>query len=159
FVERSLHLVFINLFSICGFLILMFVDRKQVSVLYFGAILITAGVYANVSVKIAWFNNNFGGLTRRAVACAAIVSFGTIGGAIGGQLYPSSTKPKYFMGNTIALSCICAQTILVILLRVVFMYENHRRKHLNDEQKENECNYYGGLELVGDRHPDFIYTL
>jgi hypothetical protein len=28
-----------------------------------------------------------GGLTRRAVASAAIVSVGTIGGAIGGQIY------------------------------------------------------------------------
>ncbi|CAF0845388.1 unnamed protein product [Didymodactylos carnosus] len=159
FVERSLHMVFINVISMCGFLILIFVNRQQVFILYFGAILVTAGVYANVLLKIVWFNNNFAGLTRRAVAGAAIVSFGTIGGVISSQIYPSSTKPKYYMGNAISLSCVGIQAILAILLRLVFMYENRRRSHLNDEQKIKEIQYYGGVELAGDHHPDFRYTL
>ncbi|ORX90002.1 MFS general substrate transporter [Basidiobolus meristosporus CBS 931.73] len=157
FVERSLHMVFVNLVTICGFLLLILVNDELVGVHYFGAILITAGVYANVSVKIAWFNNNFGGLTRRAVASAAIVSVGTIGGAIGGQIYYD--PPKYLGGNIIAVSCVGIQTVLVILLRVIFTRENRRRANLTEEQKEKEVARHGGIELCGDRHPDFSYTL
>ena len=36
----------------------MFVDRRRVNILYLGIILVTAGNYANVSIKTAWFNNN-----------------------------------------------------------------------------------------------------
>ncbi|KAK9765531.1 hypothetical protein K7432_006071 [Basidiobolus ranarum] len=157
FVERSFHMVFINMITIVGFLLLLLVDDSLIGVHYFGAILVTAGVYANVSVKIAWFNNNFGGLTRRAVASAAIVSFGTIGGAIGGQIYYD--PPKYLGGNIIAVSCVALQTVLVIILRVVFTWENRRRSRLTPEQKEQEVARYGGIELAGDRHPDFTYTL
>lgn len=52
-----------------------------------------------------------------------------------------------------------AQTVLVILLRVVFKYENSRRDRLTEEEKATEIAKYGGPELVGDRHPDFRYIL
>ncbi|CAF1300901.1 unnamed protein product [Adineta steineri] len=159
FIERSFHLIFTNLLSISGFLILMFVDRNRSSILYFGIILLTSGVYANVSLKIAWFNNNFASLTRRAVASATIVSIGTIGGAVAGQIYQDKQKPQYFLGNTIALSCIVVQTILVFLLRFVFIYENRRRERFTTEQSQRQIQRYGGSDLVGDRHPDFRYTL
>jgi hypothetical protein len=56
--ERSFHLIFTNLITMCGLLILMFVNQKHINILYMGLILLTCGTYANVSVKIAWFNNN-----------------------------------------------------------------------------------------------------
>ncbi|CAF1682766.1 unnamed protein product [Adineta ricciae] len=127
--------------------------------LYFGVILLTAGVYANVSLKIAWFNNNFASLTRRAVASATIVSIGTIGGAVAGQIYQDKQKPQYFLGNSISLGCIVVQTILVLSLRFIFIYENRRRGRFTKEQIERQIERYGGNDLVGDRHPDFRYTL
>ncbi len=98
-------------------------------------------------------------LTRRAVASAAIVSIGTIGGAIAGQIYQAKQKPQYFTGNVIALSCVTLQTIVVAFLRLAFMYENRRRQRLNNEEIERQIQRYGGIELVGDRHPEFRYTL
>ncbi|RUS14958.1 major facilitator superfamily domain-containing protein [Jimgerdemannia flammicorona] len=157
FLERAFHMVANNIFTMAGFLILMFVDSALVGVTYFGAIIVTVGVYANVAVKITWFNNNYGGLTRRAVASAAIVSVGSIGGAIGGQIYYDA--PKYFNGHAIAISCMAAQTVFVVILRFVFAYENSRRERLTEREKAAEIDKYGGTELAGDRHPDFRYTL
>lgn len=97
------------------------------------------------------------GLTRRALASAAIVAVGTIGGAIGGQIYYD--PPHYFGGNTIAFCCLAAQTIADIILRFVLARENKRREKLSQEQKEYEVFKYGGVELAGDRHPDFRYVL
>ena len=37
---------------------LMLIDHSNVGALYAGIILAAVGTYANVSVKIAWFNNN-----------------------------------------------------------------------------------------------------
>ena len=37
-------------------------------------------------------------LTRRAVASAVIVSIGTLGGVISGQIYQANQKPRYFLG-------------------------------------------------------------
>ena len=48
-----------------GLLLLMFVDRQHVYVLYAGVVLVAAGSYANVSIKVAWFNNNLSVLVVR----------------------------------------------------------------------------------------------
>lgn len=98
-----------------------------------------------------------GGLTRRALASAVIVAVGTIGGAIGGQIYFDA--PFYFGGNTIAFCCLGAQSIADITLRFVLARENKRRDKLTQEQKEYEIFKHGGAELAGDRHPDFRYML
>ncbi|KAJ3346502.1 hypothetical protein HDU83_002901 [Entophlyctis luteolus] len=155
FGDRSLHMVLINLVGMAGFLILMFASSFGAT--YFGAMIATASVYANVSVKVAWFSNNFGGLTRRAAASGIIVSVGTIGGAIGGQIYYDS--PKYFGGNTISLSCLIAQTVLVVVLRYYFVFENKKRANMSEDEKAEIVAHYGSKELAGDRMPDFRYTL
>ncbi|CAF0839698.1 unnamed protein product [Adineta steineri] len=159
FMERSLHTTFVNLFAICGFLMLIFVDEKQVGVLYAGIILAAIGVYSSVSVRTAWYNNNFASLTRRATASAMIVSIGVSGGIVSGQIYSDKQKPRYIIGHTISLVCMTVQTILVIILRCVLMIINKRRKQMSDEQIQQEVDKYGGEESVGDRHPKFQYTL
>lgn len=88
---------------------------------------------------------------------AAIAAVGTIGGAIGGQIY--FDPPNYFGGNTIAFCCLGAQTIADLVLRFVLSRENKRRDRMSQEQKEAEIFKYGGVELAGDRHPDFRYVL
>ncbi|KAF1802634.1 major facilitator superfamily domain-containing protein [Mucor lusitanicus] len=155
--ERAYHMVGLNSIALLGFLLLMFLSSDNVAGNYIAACLVTISVYGNVAVKVAWFNNNYGGLTRRAVASAAIVSIGTIGGAIGGQIYYD--PPHYFAGNTIAFSCMAGQTVLVILLRILLARENKRRSKLSEEQRELEIHKYGGMDLVGDRHYSFKYVL
>lgn len=155
--ERAYHMIGINILAIVGFLLLMLVDHSQLGVHYFAACLVTVSVYANVAVKVAWFNNNFAGLTKKATASAFIISIGTIGGAVGGQIYMD--PPTYFKGNLIALCMVAAQTILVIIVRVALARENARRDKMTEEMKEYEIHKYGGMELVGDRHPDFRYVL
>ncbi|CAF2313380.1 unnamed protein product [Rotaria sp. Silwood2] len=159
FVERSFHLVFTNLLTILGFLILIFVEPQHVCILYVGVVFVTSGLFSNVSVKVAWINNNFASLTRRAVALALIISIAALGGIISGQIYQAKDKPRYLTGNTVALSFIVLQTILIVILRLVFLYINHQRSRMNNEQINQQIERYGGNELVGDRHPQFRYTL
>ncbi|CAF4746061.1 unnamed protein product [Rotaria sp. Silwood1] len=116
-------------------------------------------ICAFIAIIIVSRSSDYASLTRRAVASAVIVSFGTIGGAISGQIYQDKQKPRYFLGNTIAFGCVALQTILIIILRFIFIYINRRRQILNDDQKQQQIKRYGGSELIGDRHPEFRYTL
>jgi hypothetical protein len=88
-----------------------------------------------------------------------IVSVGTLGGVISGQIYQANQKPRYFLGNAIAFSCIVLQTILIVILRFVFMFINRQRSRMNREEIQKQIERYGGNELAGDRHPEFRYTL
>lgn len=155
--ERAYHMISINFVGLLGFLLLMFLPEANIAGRYISACLVTMAVYANVAVKVAWFNNNYGGLTRRAVASAAIVSVGTIGGVVGGQIYYD--PPYYFHGNAIAFACLAAQTVLVVIMRFLLARENKRRSNLIEEEKELDIIKYGGADLVGDRHYSFKYVL
>lgn len=172
FVERSFHLVLVNLITIIGFLILIFVDGQHAHILYIGGILTTVGLYSNVSIKVAWMNNNLyvrmfinilllkffsfsASLTRRAVALAFAISIGAFGGLISGQIYDETQKPRYIRGHAIGLICTILQTILIIVLRLILMFINQQRATINEEEIEQ----YNGDQLAGDRHPRFRYTL
>ncbi|KAI7887134.1 MFS general substrate transporter [Lichtheimia hyalospora FSU 10163] len=159
FFDRAYHMMACNLVGILGFLLLIFLPPEQVAGQYTAACLVVMGVYCNVPPKVSWFSNNFGGDTRRAIASAVIVSFGMIGGALGGQIYYD--PPNYTHGNTIALACLAAQTIIVFILRTMLARENRRRDKIanNTHARELELVRYGGPAMAGDRHPDYRYVL
>ena len=98
-------------------------------------------------------------MTRRAIAAAVIVSIGTTGGVISGQIYQAKQKPRYLIGHSISFACVALQTILIIVLRLILMIINRRREKLNDEQKQEQIHKYGDEQSAGDHHPDFRYTL
>lgn len=98
-------------------------------------------------------------LTRRAVALAFTISIGAVGGFIGGQIYDEKQKPHYRTGNTIALICTIIQTVLVIILRLIFILINHRRSRMSEKEVQKQIEKYGGNESTGDHHPEFRYTL
>ena len=84
---------------------------------------------------------------------------GAIGGLISGQIYDEEQKPRYILGNTIALICTVIQTILIISLRFILLFINQQRSQMNADEIQKQIERYGGNELVGDHHPDFRYTL
>ena len=88
-----------------------------------------------------------------------IVSVGTLGGVVAGQLYQADQKPRYLLGNAIAFTFVALQTILVVILRFVFVLINRQRSRMNAEEIQKEVERHGGHELAGDRHPEFRYTL
>ncbi|KAI8147250.1 major facilitator superfamily domain-containing protein, partial [Fennellomyces sp. T-0311] len=157
FFDRAYHMVACNIVGILGFLLLILVPQSNVAAHYAASCLIVAAVYSNTPPKVAWFTNNFSGLTRRAIASATIVSVGLVGGIFSGQVY--FDPPGYQNGNTIVCCCVIAQTLAVLGLRFGLACENKRRNKLSAVEKELEVQKYGGGELVGDRHPDFRYVL
>jgi flagellar biogenesis protein FliO len=88
-----------------------------------------------------------------------IVSVGTLGGVVAGQLYQADQKPRYLLGNAIAFTFVSLQTILVVILRFIFLLINRQRSRMNVEEIQKQIQQYGGNELAGDRHPEFRYTL
>jgi hypothetical protein len=49
--------------------------------------------------------------------------------------------------------------MLIIILRLIFMFINRQRSRMNNEEINQRIKQYGGDELAGDHHPEFRYTL
>ena len=112
------------------------------------------GVFAAVPPMLSWFTTNIGGHTKRGVATAAIISFGNIGGAIGGQIYRASDAADgYVRGHAICAVMMGVSTVLVLGMKFALIRENKRRDNLTPEEFAREAE---GEELC-DLHPGFRY--
>ncbi|KAK9761837.1 hypothetical protein K7432_012961 [Basidiobolus ranarum] len=101
--ERGLHIAVWMFIGMIGYLLLIVLRHKGPAALYIAAIITTTGVFANAPSMLSWFTNNIGGHTKRGVASALIISFGNIGGALGGQVcdFLVLIQNIYFIGHWI----------------------------------------------------------
>lgn len=94
------------------------------------------------------------GHTKRGVATAAIISFGNIGGAIGGQIYRAEdAKNGFVRGHMICAVMMAISAFLTLTMKYFLIRENKRRDNLTPEEFEREAQ---GEELC-DNHPGFRY--
>ncbi|KAI8140303.1 major facilitator superfamily domain-containing protein [Fennellomyces sp. T-0311] len=156
FFDRSYHITLGNIFAAVGFLILMFAPYEAIAARYFAVCIALAGNYMIFPIKIAWYSNNFSGLTRRAIATGIVSSIDSIGSAFGSQIFHD--PPHYFWGSTIGFICIGVQIVATLALRFFLWRENKKRDKMTPEEKQAVIDSYDP-ELIGDRHPDFRYAL
>jgi cyanate permease len=123
--EHSNHILIFLLVGIGGFLYLILAKR----LLYLGAVFACIGVFNSNALVLSWVTNNTGGITKRAVVTALVVSCGSVGGILSGQIYRESDKPFYYRGHGIVIGIMSCTFILVLLLKLLLMYENRRRRN------------------------------
>ncbi|KAG2221834.1 hypothetical protein INT45_003548, partial [Circinella minor] len=159
YLQRAYFVIGLYLILALGILLIMFVPEQHIGVRYFGVCLFIIGYNGSIPIRNAWAGDNFSGLTRRAVAIGILFMGDSAGYFIGSQAY--FDPPQYIMGHTIALSCIALGIITVLGLRIILYIINKNRNIIqqNVEKREQAFVKYGGENMIGDRHPDYRYSL
>ena len=132
--ERSNHIMIFLVIGIGGFIYLIQMKNH----LYFGAIFACIGVFSSNALVLSWVTNNIGGQTKRAVATAMVVAFGSVGGILSGQIYFPTDAPFYHVGHCIIIGIMGCTFILVLILKLILKHENKRRRRLTMTQSEEE---------------------
>jgi MFS family permease len=102
FRERGIHYAFPTFVGGIGYILLIVTKDSSTVARYVSLTITASGVFSSVPAMLSWFTTNIGGHTKRGVATAAIISFGNIGGAIGGQIYRAEDAAHgYTRGHTI----------------------------------------------------------
>jgi hypothetical protein len=97
------------------------------------------------------------GNVKRGTSTAFAVSCGQLGGIISAVIFPERDGPQYVAGVS---SCIAFQALAIVAavnMWLCCLYENKRRDagkrdYLRDLPEEE-------LNKLGERHPDFRYTI
>lgn len=100
---------------------------------YAGVFFAAGGIYPAVALMLSWPAVNVSGQNKRAVANALQISIANIGGAIAMQLYRAEEAPRFVVGHSVALGCLLANILLIILLRWRLVAENRRRDGIAPE--------------------------
>lgn len=153
--QRGLCNISVSLIGIVGFSMLIATENPQVK--YAGTFLGALGIYPCISNTITWVANNVEGVYKRGVVLGFVIGWGNLNGIVSSNIY--IREPRFSEGHGVVLAYmsifLCLGSVLMTLLLRV---ENQKRRqgkrdHWADNRSEKE------IEAMGDRRPDFLYTL
>jgi len=155
--QRGLFNIFISLLGIIGFSILL--GAKSAHLRYAGTFLGAMGIYPAVANTISWVANNTEGVYKRGITIGMVAGCGNLQGIVSSNIYRTADKPRFYPGHGTVLAYLVlflfgGSVLQYILLRI----ENGKR--IRGERD----NWIDGLDetaidKLGDRRPDFLYTL
>ncbi|KAH6989370.1 major facilitator superfamily domain-containing protein [Ilyonectria sp. MPI-CAGE-AT-0026] len=147
--KRAAVAVFVPLIVIVGYAIAI---GTPVAGAGFFAMFLCSGVYTYNTLLVAWVSNNIKPDHKRSAALPFFVSIANISGVVSGQVYPSSTAPRYILGNAVSLSMEflagCGIVVIYFILR--------RRNQIKAKQRADGVSDNGEK---GDKSLDFKYIL
>lgn len=152
---RGLFNIGISMIGVVGFGMLL--GSADAHVQYAGCFLGALGIYPCIANTIAWTSNNIEGVYKRGIVLGFVIGWGNINGVVSSNIYFKA--PRYKVGHGVVMAYMLlflfgGSILQTILLRI----ENKARR-------EGKRDYLvEGLtikeaEKLGDKRPDFIYTV
>ncbi|KAF7967632.1 hypothetical protein HWV62_33657 [Athelia sp. TMB] len=163
FSPNRTHLLSVGPFAtaFAGYAIYLTSTDKHVT---YGALyLIVPGVYAVAPILAAWMANNSEPHYRRASSVAFGFMAANCGGILSTWSFPSNEAPRYtkttIMNLTFSAIIVVASMANVLILDLKNKRKVQKRADIlapyGDDAQSNETAW----KELGDRHPDFCYTL
>lgn len=128
----------------------------QPGVRYMGMFFIACGCYLAMPVSITWIAVNSGKGYKRAIAIGATVNFGTAGAFVSSNVFLKREEPRFRTGFTTGLGMASAGLIAATAIYIGCVIENKRR---DEQRKHLSATVKNSREMMGDKHPDFRFSL
>ncbi|KAJ6545251.1 MFS general substrate transporter [Mycena capillaripes] len=129
---------------------------------YFGTFFSVTGAYAAIPGVIAWLGNNLSGQYKRGVGMAFQIGIGLFGGAFASNMYRTQDMPRFRVGHGCEIMFVLIGLISVAFTAFISRRVNRHRDEVARaalERGENKLYSDKALREMGDRAPDFRYTL
>ncbi|KAM5471176.1 hypothetical protein MauCBS54593_003515 [Microsporum audouinii] len=154
---RGLCNIGVSLIGIIGFSMLL--GAKSPEVRYAGTFLGAMGIYPCIPNTISWASNNTEGVYKRGVSLGFIIGWGNLNGVVSSNIYRAEDAPGFFPGHGTVLGYMIVFLLGgSILQHVLLRIENGKRIRGERNAWAEGLDAYG-IEMLGDKRPDFIYTL
>ncbi|OAK97656.1 major facilitator superfamily transporter [Phaeosphaeriaceae sp. SRC1lsM3a] len=156
FNRRAFFMTPMALITAVGYAMMLGVPMDKTSVLYFATFVTATGIYCCVGLNVTWIINSNAGYFKRATAIGLQQTIGNSAGIMAGQIYRiTNSDGRYVIGHAVSISTIttaaCGYTLMYFLLNRI----NKKREVMSIEERIREID----SGKLGDRHPDFRYTI
>ncbi|CAG7930470.1 unnamed protein product [Penicillium olsonii] len=155
--QRGLCNIAVSLLGMVGFSMLL--GCESAGGRYAGVFLGAMGIYPAIANTISWTSNNTEGVYKRGVSLGFIIGWGNLNGIVSSNIYREDDKPRYYPGHGVVLGYL----VLFLFGGSVVQYLLLRRENGKRRRGERDAWVEGldqsQIDLLGDKRPDFIYTL
>ncbi|KAJ5963955.1 Major facilitator superfamily domain general substrate transporter [Penicillium vulpinum] len=155
--QRGLCNMAVSILGMVGFSMLL--GCESAGARYAGTFLGAMGIYPAIANTISWTSNNTEGVYKRGVSLGFIIGWGNLNGIVSSNIYRDADKPTYYPGHGVVLGYL----VIFLFGGSVLQYLLLRRE--NGKRRRGERDHWvqgldrNQIELLGDKRPDFIYTL
>jgi nitrate/nitrite transporter NarK len=153
--QRGLCNILISFLGIVGFAMLLGSTNPHVQ--YAGTFLGAMGIYPCIANTISWVSNNIEGVYKRGVVLGIVIGWGNLNGIVSSNIYFHA--PRYLEGHATVMAymivCLLGGSMLMTLLlrRENAARRAGKRDYWTEGMSEKEA------EKLGDKRPDFFYTI
>lgn len=155
--QRGLFNIGTSLIGMAGFAMLLGSQNPHVK--YAGTFLGAIGIYPCIPNTIVWAGNNVEGVYKRGVVLGTLIGWGNLNGIMSSNIYRTKDRPQFYLGHAVVFAYM---TIFLfggsVVTRLLLARENKKRRAGERDHWAQGLDAHGLREL-GDKRPDFIYTL
>lgn len=145
--------------SMLGLIGLLSIPHPRLPGLTYGLLFtLPIGIYPPLSAILAWVMNNLAPSSKRAVGMALFLSFGSMGGVVGSNIFIVTHAPRFFLGYGMGTALCFVAVSGTILLRTVYARRNKLRERMDVVAVRQQYSEEELLKL-GDRSPLYRYVL
>ncbi|KAJ5308520.1 Major facilitator superfamily domain general substrate transporter [Penicillium atrosanguineum] len=172
--QRGLCNIGVSILGIVGFSMLL--GCKTAGGRYAGVFLGAMGIYPAIANTIAWASNNtegwlfyssvypqllidFPGVYKRGVTLGFIIGWGNLNGIVSSNIYRDEDKPRFYPGHGVVLAYLVLFLCGGSIVQYFLLRRENRKRMRGDRDQWVEGLDQSQIELLGDKRPDFIYTL
>lgn len=152
---RGLCNILVSTLGVAGFAMLL--GSEDPAVQYAATFLAALGIYPCISNTISWVANNVEGVYKRGVVLGFVIGWGNLNGVVSSNVYFNG--PRFAEGHGIIMGYLAVFLFGgSVLMSFLLRRENSKRR------RGERDHWVQGLsdkevEKLGDRRPDFVYTV
>ncbi|EMD40831.1 hypothetical protein CERSUDRAFT_111415 [Gelatoporia subvermispora B] len=147
--------------TIAGYALL--IAAKTDTERYAAVFLVASGIYPCGPCILSIMPNNNAGHYKKATAVALQLGLANLGGFVATFIYDASQAPKYIKGHSITIAFVAVAWVAILCNVLYCIWENKARA---EGRRDGNILKYQELwdsgktrAPIGDRHPDFRFTL
>ncbi|TQB73400.1 hypothetical protein MPDQ_005896 [Monascus purpureus] len=155
--QRGLCNIFTSILGIVGFAIL--IGTKTAGARYTGVFLGAMGIYPAIANTLAWCSNNTEGVYKRGVTIGIVIGWGNLNGIVSSNIYRGKDKPNYYPGHGVVLAYLVLFLFGGSLVQHIMLKIENRKRIRGERDHWVEGLDRSQVDLLGDKRPDFLYTV
>ncbi|KAK1138378.1 hypothetical protein N8T08_002662 [Aspergillus melleus] len=155
--QRGISNILVSILGIVGFCMLL--GASSPGARYAGTFLGAMGIYPAISNTISWTSNNTEGVYKRGVTLGIVIGWGNLNGIVSSNIYRGKDGPKFYPGHGTVLGYLVVFLFGGSLVQYILLRRENAKRRRGDRDHWVQGLSQNEIELLGDKRPDFIYTL
>ncbi|KAF7560340.1 hypothetical protein G7046_g3806 [Stylonectria norvegica] len=136
---------------------IMLISSSKPGVQYAGTFLGALGIYPCIPITITWVANNVEGVYKRGIVLGMVIGWGNLNGIVSSNVF--SKPPHFYAGHGTIIGYQFVGIFCGSLLMWVMLRRENKKRRAGERDVWVEGKSGAEIHELGDKRPDFLYTL